>query len=81
MVEKLGQQVIELTEKIHRLETHAAYQEDVIDALNQNLNKQHQDVQHLQTQIKLLSDFIKTMKSEMDSGIKLPADELPPPHY
>lgn len=81
MVEQLSKQVMELTDKIHHLETSAAYQEDVIDNLNQTIGKQHQDIQQLQTQIRLLSEFIKNLQQDASSGIKMPNEEVPPPHY
>lgn len=81
MADALTDQLLELTEKIHHLETHAAYQEDVMDSLNQTIGLQQQDILQLKAQLKLLSEFIRNMKHELDSGIKLPTEETPPPHY
>ncbi|QBZ83246.1 Protein SlyX [Hydrogenovibrio crunogenus] len=81
MVDALKEQVIDLTDKIHQLEVSSAYQEDVIEHLNQTLGKQHQEIQQLQAQIRLLSDILKALKDESSSGIKLPSEEIPPPHY
>ncbi|AZR82087.1 SlyX protein [Thiomicrospira sp. XS5] len=81
MDEQINQQLIDLTDKIHHLEVSSAYQEDVIEHLNKTLGKQHQEIQLLQTQVKVLSDYIKQLKYEIGSDIKLPSEEVPPPHY
>ena len=81
MVDTLKEQFIDLTEKVHDLEVSSAYQEDVIEHLNKTIGQRHQDIQQLQTQIRLLSDLLKTIKNETGSGIKLPSEEIPPPHY
>lgn len=81
MVDTLKKQFVDLTDKIHHLEVSSAYQEDVIEHLNKTLGKQHQEIQQLQAQIRLLSDILKTLKDDSGSGIKLPSEEAPPPHY
>lgn len=77
----LTQRVVDLTHKINELESISAFQESSIESLTDTVVKQHQDIQHLQTQLRLLSEFIKNVKSDMDSGIKHSSEETRPPHY
>ena len=81
MAEHLTQTIQALNLKIQQLEEKSAYQEDTLESLNATIGKQHQDIQKLQTQIRLLSEFIKNLKSELNSGIKHASEETPPPHY
>lgn len=81
MAEELDVRVSELEDKIHRLEIHQAYQDETVDQLGQLVAKQQQDIVELKHQLKVLSEFLKNMKSEMGSQIKLPSEESPPPHY
>lgn len=68
----------ELIARIEALEVTQSYQEDTIESLEKTVANQHQDIQLLQTQIRLLSDYIKTMRQD---GIRKPEEETPPPHY
>ena len=67
-----------LTEKVNHLEMTQAYQEDVIENLENTVVQQHQDIQTLKNQLKLLSEYIKNLRQD---SIKNPEDEVPPPHY
>lgn len=68
----------ELAQKIAQLEMTVSFQDDALDAVQSTLMTQHNQIQALQTQIKLLSDYLKTVREE---SIRAPQDELPPPHY
>lgn len=79
--DELEVRVAELEEKIHQLEIHQAYQDENYDQLSQLVSKQQQDISSLNHQLKVLSEFLKSMKADMSSQIKLPREEVPPPHY
>ncbi|MDG6772940.1 SlyX family protein [Thiomicrorhabdus sp. ZW0627] len=68
----------ELQDKLHSIEMTQAFQDDVIEALQNTVAKQHQEIQTLQTQLRLLSEYLKTLREET---IKDPNQEVPPPHY
>jgi len=70
-----------LKQNIETLEMTVAFQEDMIESLNTTVGKQHQDIQLLQTQLKLLSEFVKNLKNQNEHGIKYTDEEVPPPHY
>ena len=69
----------DLKVKMEAIEITQAFQDDTIDSLQKTVAIQHQEIQLLQTQLKLLSDYIKNLKQ--GGGIKLASEELPPPHY
>ncbi|GKT12255.1 MAG: SlyX protein [Thiomicrorhabdus sp.] len=70
--------LLSLTEKLQHLEMTQAYQEESIESLEKTIGQQHQDIQLLKDQIRLLSGLLKSMKQD---AIKSPQDEAPPPHY
>lgn len=76
-----SQTIIKLEKRIHQLEEHQAYQDETVEQLNHLVASQQQDIGDLKHRLKLLSDFLRNMKSEMGSQIKLPSEEAPPPHY
>lgn len=63
-------------ERIIELEKKAAFQEDLLDQLNQALVEQ-------QKRIDLLEKRMKALYGQIESGvfIKRPEEESPPPHY
>lgn len=81
MNEDQSTKIIELEGRIHQLEIHQAYQDETVEQLNQLVAKQQQDIGDLKHRLNVLSDFLKNMKSDMGSQIKLPSEEVPPPHY
>ncbi|MBF6056872.1 SlyX family protein [Thiomicrorhabdus heinhorstiae] len=68
----------EIRRLIESLQIEQAYHHDSIEAIEKTLLQQHQQIQQLQTQLKLLSEYLKTLREE---AIRNPADEAPPPHY
>lgn len=75
---KQTEQIDALTNRLHNLEINQTFHEDSIEALEKTVAQQHQEIQHLQNQIRLLSDYLKTMRQD---AIRHPSDETPPPHY
>ncbi len=70
-----------LQNQLQALEIKQAYQEETIESLSDTLALQQQDIINLKHQLSVLSEYLKTLKSEGDSGIKFPAEEQRPPHY
>lgn len=68
----------ELQEKLHAIEVTQAFQDDTLEALQKTVGQQHQEIQTLKTQLRLLSEYLKTLREE---SIKDPGQETPPPHY
>ncbi|MBN2865573.1 MAG: SlyX family protein [Thiotrichales bacterium] len=71
--------VNELKEQMSNIEITQAFQDDTIESLQKTVAIQHQEIQMLQKQMTLLSDYIKNMKE--GGNIRLPSEEVPPPHY
>ncbi|MCQ8180904.1 SlyX family protein [Methylomonas sp. SURF-1] len=67
-------------ERIIELEIKQAYQEDLIQALNQVVADQQKQIGKLEETCKLLNDKIKSLASSMADRPLLPLDERPP-HY
>ncbi|BDX04578.1 SlyX family protein [Planctobacterium marinum] len=64
--------------EIEQLQIKVSYQEDTIEALNQALIKQQQQIAELQFKMQHVSSKLKEMSS---SNIASLEDETPPPHY
>lgn len=74
-------EITALEQKVENLENLAAHQEHTIECLNETVSKQQQNLLSLEHKLKVLSDFLKNMKLNQESSIKLPTEEVPPPHY
>mgnify|MGYP005851536601 CR=1 FL=1 len=73
-----------LQKTIEALEIRSAYQEDMIEHLNNALGQQQFEIQQLKKQMVLVSDMFRQFKNDMGdmgAGIKHPSEEVPPPHY
>ncbi len=71
-----------LSNQILTLEMNQAFQEDNMEAMEKTIVQQHLEIQHLQNQMRLLSDYLKALRQDAgQSGIKSHEDEVPPPHY
>jgi SlyX protein len=66
-------------DRIIELEIKAAYQEDLLQALNKIVSGQQQQIQRLEATCQLLNDRIKSLSSE-NSNNGASVDEVPP-HY
>jgi|TARA_Y100000034_G_C6595061_1_gene258647 SlyX protein len=71
-------QIKQLEQKIETLESQLAFQEDVIDQLNNEITTLNIQQQTIVRQITLLAEKITSQKG---SNIASEADETPPPHY
>jgi len=66
----------QLGDRIDRLETRIAYQDDTIETLNQTITAQWREIEALTRQVAALSERLK----EAEANAPAPANE-PPPHY
>ena len=71
-----NQQILE--DRIAELEMKIAFQEQLLDELNQALVQQQFDMDKIQLQLRYLAGKLKDMKP---SNIASQAEETPPPHY
>ncbi|HHW7568478.1 TPA: SlyX family protein [Mannheimia haemolytica] len=67
-----------LSARITELETKVAFQELVIEELNQALIEQQFAIDKLQTQIRHIAE---KLKGDQVSQVASRAEETPPPHY
>jgi len=70
-----------LQQKIESLEIRSAYQEDMLDHLNDAIGQQHLEIKQLKSQLQFVSSLLKQLKNDMGAEIKRPSEETPPPHY
>lgn len=66
-------------DRLIELEIKAAYQEDLLQALNNIVSSQQQQIQRLETTCQLLNERIKSLSTE-GMGNDANIDEVPP-HY
>jgi len=66
-----------LEARITELETRLAFQDDTIQALNDELVGQQRVIERLQLQLAALAK----RQEEMQGGFGISEDEAPPPHY
>lgn len=67
-----------LDDRIAELEMKIAFQEQLLDELNQALVQQQFDMDKIQLQLRYLASKLKDMQP---SNIASQAEETPPPHY
>ncbi|HEY8098225.1 MAG TPA: SlyX family protein [Methylobacter sp.] len=65
-------------ERIIELEIKAAYQEDLLQALNKIVGDQQQQIDRLEATCRMLNERIKSLSSEGSGGENI---EEVPPHY
>jgi len=65
-------------ERIMELEIRAAYQDDLLQTLNDIVTRQQQQIDRLEATCRLLNEKIKSLSSE--TGSSETAQEVPP-HY
>ncbi len=70
-----------IQDRLESLEIRSAYQEDMIEHLNEALGQQHLEIQQLNKQLDLVSTILRQLKNEVGADIKRPSEEVPPPHY
>lgn len=66
-------------DRIIELEIKAAYQEDLLQALNNIVSEQQQQIQRLEKTCQVLNERINSLSTE-GMGIDASIDEVPP-HY
>ena len=71
-----NQQILE--DRIAELEMKIAFQEQLLDELNQALVQQQFDMDKIQLQLRYLAGKLKDMQPSI---IASQAEETPPPHY
>lgn len=67
-----------LENRIAELETKVAFQEQLLDELNQALVQQQFDMDKMQLQLRYLANKLKDFQP---SNIASQSEETPPPHY
>lgn len=67
-----------LENRIAELETKVAFQEQLLDELNQALVQQQFDMDKIQLQLRYLANKLKDFQP---SNIASQSEETPPPHY
>jgi SlyX protein len=67
-----------LSERIDTLEIRVAYQDEIIETLNQTITAQWQQIDRLVRQVAALGERIQ--EAEHGAGAA-PAADKPPPHY
>jgi SlyX protein len=67
-----------LEERIEKLETQIAFQDDTIEQLNQSLIRQQEDINRL---IKIIERMRAQLESLQPETVIDQALETPPPHY
>lgn len=65
-------------ERIAELEIKLSFQDELLDVLNQTVIRQQQQIEQLQTQMRLLLQQVRTLSSPVQEGT--PEEEIPP-HY
>lgn len=69
-----------LEAKIADLEIKLAYQEETLEALEKTLAQQTQDNLALERKFKIMTEYLKGLKTEGEA-IRPLNEETPPPHY
>lgn len=64
--------------RLTNLEVKVAFQDDLLESLNQVVAQQQREIDLLQGEIRMLYDQLKSLQPSL---IALSADEAPPPHY
>jgi SlyX protein len=66
------------SDRLIDLEIKLAFQEDLLDSLNQVVTEQQKMLDLLQGQVRLLYQQLKSLQP---SDIESASEEVPPPHY
>jgi SlyX protein len=74
----MTENVVELQQKLIDLESKLAFQDDMVQTLNDELHEHQKSIEKLQRQVMLLAEKISKGN---DSGILRVDEEPPPPHY
>ena len=66
---------------IVELQQQVAFQEQTIDALNEVVSRQQQDLTRLDRALALLAQQMASMQQAADAGLRHAEAHQPPPHY
>lgn len=64
--------------RLTNLEVKVAFQDDLLESLNQVVASQQRQIDLLQGEVRMLYDQIKTMQPSLTA---MAEEEAPPPHY
>ena len=70
-----------LQSRIDNLESQLAFQEDVIDALNQRVTDHNRELAEVARRMKYLGERLRQVQDSQSSPDADPRVEPPPPHY
>ncbi|EKE84526.1 SlyX family protein [Idiomarina xiamenensis] len=70
-----------LIQRMDKLESQLAFQDDVIDSLNHLVTQQSRELQQLQQQLKLVASKVKNLRDDDALPNADASQEPPPPHY
>lgn len=68
-------------QRMNDLESQLAFQEDIIEQLNQQVYDQSQQLTELQQHVRFLAKKLKQIQEDNSSAGVDPSHEPPPPHY
>ena len=66
-----------MEDRIVDLETKSAYQEHLIQELNEVIISQQKQIDHMEKSVQQLRDYIRGLGEQQN----MPEQESPPPHY
>jgi len=78
MTTKIPKKLIELQNSVEALESRNAFQDDIIEQLNNELTVHQADIAELKSQLKLIASRIKDNTAGQSQSQDI---EPPPPHY
>ncbi|WP_394175714.1 SlyX family protein [Thalassotalea litorea] len=70
--------IAQLRQRLDTLETRLAFQDDVIEQLNNEISVHQQQIKELNEQLHLIGQKVRDMNT---SVVGRQEDEAPPPHY
>ena len=71
-------QITELLERVDNLEAKIAFQDDMIEQLNNEITVHHEQLTDVNEQLRLIGQRVKDMNTTAVGRVE---DETPPPHY
>lgn len=72
------EQIMQLQERLDNLETRTAFQDDIIEQLNNEIAVHQEQLLNINEQLRLIGQRVKDLNS---SPMADQEDETPPPHY
>ncbi|PYE32376.1 SlyX protein [Idiomarina fontislapidosi] len=73
--------VEQLQNRIDNLESQLAFQEDIIDSLNQRVTEHNKELAEVARRMKYLGERLRQIQDNQSSPDADPSAEPPPPHY